>query len=116
MGNSQTPDAGTPLDLPVTARFRGSRPDTTSLLIPFALGMATGLTLGLLIAPVSGRDARRHISSRAVTVRQRISRLPSRAEAMDIVRQQGVRGLLGALRSNDRVAADHDNDEPLWVG
>lgn len=84
----------------MTDHSTDDRGNTRACLLGFAVGVAAGAVLGLLLAPASGRDTRAGIVARGRAARARTAALIERSRAIEIARRTGVRGLLQALRGS----------------
>jgi hypothetical protein len=77
-------------------------------MVEFALGLLIGLGAGvavaLLTAPAPGRDARAWVLARSAAARRRTAEYLQAHNAMEIMRQRGVRGLLKFIREHEREA------------
>jgi hypothetical protein len=76
-----------------------------ALLLAFGCGILTGLSLGLLFAPAGGRDTRHWMADRSRIAREYLRDRNRRA--MQVVRRDGVRGLLH-WQQEDRTADGPD--------
>ena len=66
------------------------------------VGVGVGLAIGLLSAPVPGRDSRAWLLVRSAAVRRNTAEFLHARGAMDVVRQRGVVGLMDLLRHRHR--------------
>ena len=78
-----------------------------AILAGLACGIVIGTTLGLLLAPKSGRDTRAWIAAQGREARRRARKLLDPSTAQVIVREHGIRGLVEAVR---RAAAEEPRD------
>lgn len=74
------------------------------------IGMGAGVAVGLLTAPVPGRDSRAWVLARGAAVRRRTAEYVRTHNVMDIVRQRGLRGLMNRAADLPAEAAPGPSD------
>ena len=73
-----------------------------ALLAAFACGVLAGAACALLFAPVSGREARGWVAARGRLTRAQL--MERNRRLTDVVRREGVVGLLRRIRARDAAA------------
>ena len=74
------------------------------------IGVGIGLAAGLLAAPTPGHDSRGWVLARGAAVRRRTAEYVRTHNIMDIVRQRGLRGLMGPAGDLPAEAASSPSD------
>ncbi len=90
----------------MTSRRTDNGDHTGTLVVAFASGLAVGAALGVMLAPTPGRDTRGWIAERGRTARRGITPLLHPQEAMAVIRERGVRGLLDAMAKAAEATGD----------
>jgi gas vesicle protein len=81
-----------------------------ALLAAFGCGVLTGVAVALLCAPARGRETRHWMADRSRIAREHLRDRNRRA--MEIVRRDGIRGLLHWQQTEDTAGATGDTVAP----